>query len=153
MTVIFCHGLEGSPQGRKVQALRAAGLEVIAPDFQGQNLAARVATLLPVLRAHPEALVVGSSYGGITALCAAILHVEAGADGLELVPAAPGDRQLEPGRRMASGLCDVAGEVSSDQAAGEAGGAEHDDVPGAGHRGCHGRDLGSCGGVGHGAAG
>jgi hypothetical protein len=85
-------------------------------------------------------------------------HVEAvvrepGADGLELVPAAPGDRQLEPGRRMASGLCDVAGEVSSDQAAGEAGGAEHDDVPGAGHRGCHGRDLGSCGGVGHGAAG
>ena len=78
MSVLFCHGLESSPHGRKVQALRAAGLEVVAPDFQGQNLAARVATLLPVLRAHPEALVVGSSYGGITALCAAILHVEAG---------------------------------------------------------------------------
>ena len=71
MSVLFCHGLESSPHGRKVQALRAAGLEVIAPDFQGQNLAARVATLLPVLREQPDALVVGSSYGGITALCAA----------------------------------------------------------------------------------
>lgn len=78
MSVLFCHGLESSPHGRKVQALRAAGLEVIAPDFQGQNLAARVATLLPVLREQPDALVVGSSYGGITALCAAILHTEAG---------------------------------------------------------------------------
>ena len=96
MTVIFCHGLEGSPQGRKVQALRAAGLEVIAPDFQGQNLAARVATLLPVLRAHPEALVVGSSYGGITALCAAILHVEAGARLRALLLCAPALGHFEP---------------------------------------------------------
>lgn len=78
MSVLFCHGLESSPHRRKVQALRAAGLEVIAPNFQGQNLATRVATLLPVLRDQPDALVVGSSYGGITALCAAILHCEAG---------------------------------------------------------------------------
>lgn len=78
MTVLFCHGLESSPNGRKVQALRAAGLEVVAPDFQGQNLATRVTTLLPALREHPDALIVGSSYGGITALCAAIVHSEAG---------------------------------------------------------------------------
>ncbi|MBA3545945.1 MAG: alpha/beta hydrolase [Nannocystis sp.] len=89
MPVLFCHGLESSPQGRKVQALRAAGLEVIAPDFQGQNLAARVATLLPVLRAHPDALVIGSSYGGITALCAAILHSEAGGSVRGLLLCAP----------------------------------------------------------------
>jgi pimeloyl-ACP methyl ester carboxylesterase len=78
MTVIFCHGLESSPHGRKYQELVAAGLDVVSPDFQGQNLAARVATLLPVLRAHPGAVVVGSSYGGITALCAAVQYVEAG---------------------------------------------------------------------------
>ena len=47
MPVIFCHGLEGGPHGSKYQALVAAGLEVVAPDFQGQDLAARVATLSP----------------------------------------------------------------------------------------------------------
>jgi pimeloyl-ACP methyl ester carboxylesterase len=97
MSVLFCHGLESSPHGRKVQALRAAGLEVIAPDFQGQNLAARVATLLPVLREHPDALLVGSSYGGITALCAAILHTEAGGPPLRgLLLCAPALGRFEP---------------------------------------------------------
>jgi len=96
MTVLFCHGLESSPHGRKVQALRAAGLEVIAPDFQGQDLAARVATLLPVLRAHPDALVVGSSYGGIAALCGAILHTEAGGRCRGLLLCAPALGRYEP---------------------------------------------------------
>jgi len=96
MRVIFCHGLESSPHGRKVQALRAAGFEVIAPDFQGQNLAARVATLLPVLRAHPDALVVGSSYGGITALCAAIRFVAAGGTLRGMVLCAPALAHREP---------------------------------------------------------
>ena len=78
MPVIFCHGLEGGPHGSKYQALVAAGLEVVAPDFQGQDLAARVATLEPVLRATTDPVLVGSSFGGITALCAAIRFVEAG---------------------------------------------------------------------------
>jgi len=96
MSVLFCHGLESSPQGRKVQALRAAGLEVLAPDFQGQDLAARVATLLPVLRAHPDALVIGSSYGGITALCAGILHARAGGRLRGLLLCAPALGRYEP---------------------------------------------------------
>ncbi|HEY0132635.1 MAG TPA: hypothetical protein VGB85_01110, partial [Nannocystis sp.] len=61
MTVIFCHGLESSPHGRKYQALVEAGLDVISPDFQGQDLAARVATLEPVLRGAVDPVLVGSS--------------------------------------------------------------------------------------------
>ncbi len=77
MSILFCHGLESGPHGRKYQALVAAGLAVDSPDFRGQNLAARVATLTPLLRAASDPVLVGSSYGGITALCAAVLHAEA----------------------------------------------------------------------------
>ena len=96
MPLIFCHGLESSPHGRKYQALLAAGLDPISPDFQGQDLATRVATLLPVLRANDGAVVVGSSYGGITALCAAIRHVEAGGRIRGLVLCAPALMRFEP---------------------------------------------------------
>ncbi|MDC0722946.1 alpha/beta fold hydrolase [Nannocystis bainbridge] len=89
MKVVFCHGLEGSPQGRKAQALRAAGLDLVAPDFTGMNLAARVAALLPELAAHDGCVLVGSSYGGLTALCGAILHHRAGGRVHGLVLAAP----------------------------------------------------------------
>ncbi len=96
MTVIFCHGLESTPHGRKYQALVAAGLDVVSPDFQGQDLAARAATLAPVLRATPDPVLVGSSYGGITALCAAIRFVEAGGALRGLVLCAPALARSEP---------------------------------------------------------
>lgn len=96
MTVVFCHGLEGSPHGKKAQALRAGGLDVVAPDFTGMNLAARVTTLLPVLAAHPDCTLVGSSYGGLTALCGAILHSQAGGKLRGLVLAAPALFRAEP---------------------------------------------------------
>lgn len=95
-TVVFCHGLESSPHGSKYQALKAAGFTVVSPDFQGQNLAARVATLMPVLQATPDVVVVGSSYGGITALCGAIRHVEAGGRVRGLVLCAPALMLFEP---------------------------------------------------------
>ena len=44
--IIFAHGLEGSPNGSKIQALRNAGFDVNAPDFQGMDLAQRVHLLL-----------------------------------------------------------------------------------------------------------
>lgn len=96
MTVVFCHGLEGSPHGKKAQALRAAGLDVVAPDFSGMNLAARVATLLPVLAEHPDCTLVGSSYGGLTALCGAILHMRTAGKLRGLVLAAPALFRAEP---------------------------------------------------------
>jgi pimeloyl-ACP methyl ester carboxylesterase len=96
MDVIFCHGLESGPHGRKYQALVAAGFAVQSPDFRGQNLAARVATLVPVLRAAEGSVLVGSSYGGITALCAAIQHVEAGGSLRGLLLCAPALGRIEP---------------------------------------------------------
>ncbi len=94
--VVFCHGLESNPHGSKVQALRGAGFDVVAPDFQGQNLAARVATLAPVLLANPDVVLVGSSYGGLTALCGAIRHVADGGPLRGLVLCAPALHWPEP---------------------------------------------------------
>ena len=69
-TVIMAHGLEGSPNGAKVQALRAAGLPVIAPDGRERVLADRVRDIQAAITAHPNAVLVGSSYGGLAALAA-----------------------------------------------------------------------------------
>lgn len=97
--IVFAHGLEGSPEGSKVQALRAAGLAVDAPDGQGMVLADRIdglreALLRQVERAPGERLILaGSSYGG---LAAAWLAVEQGhrLDGLLLL--APALHHAEP---------------------------------------------------------
>lgn len=94
--VFFCHGLESAPRGRKYDALTAAGVQVSAPDFRGMNLAARVDTLLPILADSPPALVIGSSYGGITALCAAILHARNGGGLAGLILCAPALGHTEP---------------------------------------------------------
>jgi signal transduction histidine kinase len=78
--VLFAHGLESGPWGRKSLALRSAGHDVTAPDCRGLDLGARVAVLLETLRAaDPVPVVVGSSFGGLAALLAAAW---AAADGL-----------------------------------------------------------------------
>jgi pimeloyl-ACP methyl ester carboxylesterase len=102
MDLFFCHGLESTPHGRKYQALVAAGARPIAPDFRGMNLAQRVDTLRPLLETCPGALIVGSSYGGITALCASIQIVDGGGTvgGLLLLAPALGRRE-PPADRMA----------------------------------------------------
>lgn len=97
--IVFAHGLEGTPEGSKVQALRAAGFPVDAPDGQGMVLADRIPGLREALlrhadRAPGERLVLaGSSYGG---LAAAWLAVEQGhrLDGLLLL--APALHHREP---------------------------------------------------------
>ena len=103
MNVIFCHGLESAPHGRKYLALREAGFAVTAPDFRNMNLAARVDTLTAVLAsADEEPTLVGSSYGGLTALCASILHSERGGAVRGLVLCAPAlARAEEPAATMA----------------------------------------------------
>ena len=50
MQVLFCHGLESGPWGRKSIALRDAGLEVIAPDGRGQDLAPALVSVVANLR-------------------------------------------------------------------------------------------------------
>ena len=90
--IIFAHGLEGSPNGSKIRALRNAGFDVVAPDFQGMVLAERVDLLEEICLeyASQQPVLAGSSYGGLTAaiiamrmpdifrgllLCAPALHL------------------------------------------------------------------------------
>ena len=90
--VIFAHGLESGPDGRKARALREAGLQVLAPDGRGKPLAARLVDLEAVVGAHPDAVLVGSSYGGL----AALLVAHAGRPLAGLVLLAPAVTLREP---------------------------------------------------------
>jgi len=91
--VLFCHGLESGPHGSKYQALCDAGHDVIAPDCRGLSLRERVDVVVPILK-ELRPYVVGSSYGGITAVLAGM---HAGVDLPRLVLCAPAlERQEEP---------------------------------------------------------
>jgi pimeloyl-ACP methyl ester carboxylesterase len=70
-TVLFLHGLESGPHGSKYLALCDAGHTVIAPDCRGMSLCARVETAVPIML-EKRPFVVGSSYGGLTAVLAAM---------------------------------------------------------------------------------
>jgi len=94
--ILFCHGLESAPIGRKSQGLIDLGYDVTAPDCRGQDLAARVEILTKAVRAFASApVVVGSSFGGIAGLVAVILATRAGASVAGLVLCAPA-LQLPP---------------------------------------------------------
>lgn len=73
MDVLFCHGLESAPHGAKYHALADAGLNVEAPDCRQKELAERVALLSATIVAKRPRVVVGSSYGGIAGLLAALV--------------------------------------------------------------------------------
>ena len=66
LPLVFAHGLEGAPQGTKISALRAAGLNVVAPDGRGLPLAERIAGLEAATR-DGGVVLGGSSYGGLAA--------------------------------------------------------------------------------------
>lgn len=70
---------------------------MVAPDFSGQNVAQRVEVLEPILLGDdPPRIVVGSSYGGLVALVAAIRASEAGRPIAGLVLCAPALGRKEP---------------------------------------------------------
>lgn len=90
MTILFAHGLESGPVGRKSQALVDAGHAVISPDCRGLDLAQRVARIVEVLLAtSPPPLLVGSSFGGIAGLVAALVAQARGVTLPGLVLCAP----------------------------------------------------------------
>ena len=73
--IVFAHGLEGSPEGRKIQYLRRNGFHVLAPDGRGLPLAARCRGLDEATQGG-GILLIGSSYGGLAAAHLAGLHPE-----------------------------------------------------------------------------
>ena len=106
MRLIFAHGLESGPEGRKTAWLREAGHDVVAPDGRGLDLAARIAQLVAALRDEAEPrLLVGSSFGGIAGLVASIVAAQVGrgpcaillcAPALQLPPPPPYEADLAP---------------------------------------------------------
>lgn len=68
MKILYCHGLQGSPQGRKATALRDAGHEVIAPSLPKDDFARAVRIAGTALEEGRPDVVVGSSRGGAVAM-------------------------------------------------------------------------------------
>ena len=79
--IVFCHGLESVPHGRKYHALVQGGLRVVAPDCRGKGLRERVDIIASAIAEHRPRVLVGSSFGGIAGLLAALV---AARDGIEL---------------------------------------------------------------------
>ncbi|HWG42978.1 MAG TPA: DUF6717 family protein [Gemmataceae bacterium] len=68
MKILFCHGLESSPNGRKATALRDAGHDVLAPPLPKDDFEPCVRMAAKSLaECRPDAIV-GSSRGGAVAM-------------------------------------------------------------------------------------
>ena len=64
--IIFLHGLVSSGQGFKGNLFRSIFPQAITPDFTG-SLEERMIQLAPILNAHSEWTIIGSSFGGLMA--------------------------------------------------------------------------------------
>lgn len=86
MQIFFFHGLESGPHGSKYQAM-AEHYDVISPDFRDQYLETRLRTAEEVTRKHANAILVGSSFGGLVAALLYDRYPERFASYLLLAPA------------------------------------------------------------------
>lgn len=99
MRLLFAHGLESGPEGRKTVWLREAGHDVQAPDCRGLGLESRIDVLVEAILADdPPRIVVGSSFGGIAGLAAAIVAAQRGVVVPALVLYAPALHLTVPDR-------------------------------------------------------
>src|SRR3954468_20515462 len=64
MKILYCHGLDGSPNGPKPTALRDAGHEVVSPSLPRDDFAAAVSIARRALETDRFDVLVGSSRGG-----------------------------------------------------------------------------------------
>jgi pimeloyl-ACP methyl ester carboxylesterase len=94
--ILFCHGLESVPHGSKYHALVAGGLEVVAPDCRGKDLRARVDIIVAAIAEHHPRVVVGSSFGGIAGLLAALVCARDGVSIHALLLCAPALQLPDP---------------------------------------------------------
>jgi pimeloyl-ACP methyl ester carboxylesterase len=68
MKILYCHGLDGSPNGRKATSLRDAGHEVIAPSLPRDDFEKAVRLARRALETDRFDALVGSSRGGAVAM-------------------------------------------------------------------------------------
>lgn len=76
--IFFFHGKESGPHGSKYRALVEAFGEgnVTAPSFEGMELAERLATAIKATEGAKNAILVGSSMGGLVAAMLYDFHPE-----------------------------------------------------------------------------
>lgn len=73
--VVFFHGKESGPHGRKYHALSEV-LDVWSPDFRGMHIDERLARAEKLTEGMRDLVVVGSSYGGLLAALLYSKHPE-----------------------------------------------------------------------------
>jgi len=73
--IVFFHGKESGPHGRKYRAL-SQEFTVWSPDFQGMHITERLATAERLTEGLTDLFVVGSSYGGLLAALLYSKHPE-----------------------------------------------------------------------------
>lgn len=93
-TVVFAHGLEGSPDGTKATYLRRE-LGAVSPWLGELDLAGQVEALVAAIGDRGPAVVVGSSLGGLAALGLAASRPELISQLVLLAPAVGMARRAE----------------------------------------------------------
>lgn len=73
--IMFFHGLESGPHGRKYHAL-SEHFDVESPDFQGMGIDERLAKATELTTGETDLIVVGSSFGGLLAALLYARHPE-----------------------------------------------------------------------------
>lgn len=68
MKILFLHGLEGSPHGRKITFLWDRGFEVIAPELPRDDFKESIEIAKRALHENSIDVVIGSSRGGAIAM-------------------------------------------------------------------------------------
>jgi alpha/beta superfamily hydrolase len=86
MQIFFFHGLESGPHGSKYQTMSKL-YDVISPDFTDQPLETRLQTAEEVTRGYSDAVLVGSSFGGLVSALLYDRYPERFASYLLLAPA------------------------------------------------------------------
>ena len=107
MKILFCHGMEGSPNGRKATALRDAGHDLSAPPLPKEDFERSLRLAAESLAECRPDVIVGSSRGGAVAMQVAL------ASSTPLVLLAPAWRRfgvapaVRPDTRILHGIKDV----------------------------------------------
>jgi pimeloyl-ACP methyl ester carboxylesterase len=67
MKILFLHGKEGSPRGKKVSFLVGKGYQVVAPDLPKDDWEGSIQHALSCLEVYKPDVIIGSSRGGAVA--------------------------------------------------------------------------------------
>lgn len=96
MDIVYCHGLQGHPLGKKCFAIEQYhGQRIIAPDLRNLELDEQIAAAEEATRDFSEMTLIGSSFGGLVAALLYQYYSERFKNYLLLAPALHHERAQE----------------------------------------------------------